>query len=118
MTTLEQLVDIIRAHRFGYADEDELQRGVAAALSSRGLSVEREVRLDSRNRVDLLVDRVGIEVKVKVGGSSAAVRRQVTRYAESDRLDAVLVVTSRLRHLQLPGEIAGKPVRTVSVGVL
>jgi hypothetical protein len=114
--TLDEVVDVIRGHRFAYVDEDELQRGIAAALTAHGMTVEREVRLDARSRLDLLVGRIGIEVKV--GGSAGALCRQVTRYAESDRLDAIVAVTSRVRHLALPAEIAGKPVRAVSVGVL
>jgi hypothetical protein len=114
--TIDQVVDVIHAHRFAYADEDELQRGLAAALTAHGMTVQREVRLDSRSRLDLLVGRIAVEVKV--GGSAGGLRRQVTRYAESDRVEGVVAVTSRVRHLALPGQIAGKPVRVVSVGVL
>jgi hypothetical protein len=114
MTALDDLVAAIRAHRFAYVDEDELQQGLAAVLAPFG--VAREVRLDSRCRIDLLAGRVGIEVKV--GGSAAALLRQVDRYAGLDTLDAIVVVTSRVRHLQPVDEANGKPVRWITVGAL
>ena len=111
---LDDIVAAIRAHRFAYIDEDELQQGIAAVLSP--FDAEREVRLDSRCRIDLLAGRVGIEVKV--GGSAAALLRQVERYAEQDALAALVVVTSRVRHLQPVDEANGKPVRWITVGAL
>lgn len=116
LSALDQVVDVIRGHRFRYVDEDELQQGLAAALSAAGLRVEREVRLDARSRIDLLVERVGVEVKV--GGPAAALERQVQRYAASDAVDAVVVVSSRVRHLRLPAELNGKPVEVLSAGPL
>jgi hypothetical protein len=110
---LNRIVAAIAEHRFRYADEDELQRGLAVALCGHGYLVEREVRLDARNRIDLFVEeRVAIEVKI--AGTPDSVMRQVTRYAADDRVKAIVLVTSRTRH-RLPPEINGKPVRVVSL---
>jgi len=95
---LDRIVDVIRGYRFVFIDEDELQEGLAAALTQAGLHPKREVRLDARSRVDILVERVAIEVKV--GGSTSALERQLTRYAESDRVDALIVVTSRVMRIR------------------
>lgn len=117
LARLTRVVEAIRGHRFGYVNEDELQRGLAEVLTGYGLPVEREVCLDNRSRIDLLVGRVGVEVKV--GGSASALRHQAERYAESDRLDAVVIVTSRLHHGLPPGWCwAGKRILVVRVGVL
>lgn len=110
---VEQIATYIRACRFTYHDEARLQEGIAAMLADIGLSVEQEVRLDSRCRIDLAVDRVGIEVKV--AGRAAEVRRQISRYLASDRLDALVLVTNRVRHLSVPDRIHGKPVRVVTL---
>lgn len=110
---LEHVVAAIAARRFTYSDEARLQEGIATALAADGLSVEREVRLDSRCRIDLAVGRVGIEVKV--AGRAAEVRRQISRYLASDRLDALVLVTNRVRHLSVPDRIHGKPVRVVTL---
>lgn len=100
---------------FSYANEDELQQGIAEALT--GWDVRREVRLDSRNRVDLVVTtnsgNVGIEVKVK--GNTASALKQVLRYAHFDSLAAVVLVTNRKLAGSLPLELNGKPIRVVSL---
>lgn len=113
MTDPNPLVDAIRRRRFRYVDEDELQRGLAAALEADGFEIEREVILSPRDRIDILAGRVGIEVKV--AGQAASVVRQLERYAESDRVDELVLVTSRVRHLAVPSEIGGKPVSVVAI---
>lgn len=97
----------IRACRFNYANEDTLQQGVAAALVAAGFVVTREARLDSRSRIDLLVDgRIGVEVKID--GTAADVARQCNRYLEHPAIDALVLVTTRARHSYIH-EGAGKP---------
>jgi len=96
----------IRSFRFRYGDEDQLQEGLAEALSGAGFEVQREVRLNAEDRIDLLVDRVGVEVKV--AGSTARVARQLARYAKHD-LAGLVLVTNKLRHsppeLSMPVEV-------------
>lgn len=106
------VADVIRRFRFRYANERELQDAIADALRSRGYSVEREARLDTHSRVDLLVGRVVVEVKV--AGAVGAVRRQLDRYAASERVGALVLVTTRARHVY-PDTIGGKPLEVVSL---
>ncbi len=111
---LSRVLDILGGYRFCWATEDELQRGLSAAFAEAGAKVEREVRLSLHDRVDLLVGRVGIEVKV--AGSWRDLHRQVLRYVASDRLDAVVVVTSKVGHTRLPARLGNKPVVVHLVG--
>ncbi|MFD2082870.1 hypothetical protein SAMN05421678_11839 [Actinopolymorpha cephalotaxi] len=97
--------------RFTWPNEAQLQEGIAAALASRGVPAEREVRLSGRDRIDLAVGNVGIEVKV--AGNAANVRRQLTRYAASDQLEELVLVTTKAAHRGIPEEIGGKPVHLV-----
>lgn len=106
MTVCTPILDVLAAHRFSYASEDDLQQGLASALAAAGHLVEREVRLDNRSRIDLLVDRVGIEVKV--AGKTRSVLSQLQRYAWSDRLDGLVLVTGCVRH-RFPPKLCGKP---------
>lgn len=112
MSDLELVLGVLARTRFCWATEDDLQRALAAALDATGLEVRREVRLDKHCRIDLVVGRVGIEVKV--AGSWRDVARQVSRYRDSEYLDAVVVVTSKPLHRRLveklPVSMAGKPV--------
>lgn len=95
----ELLATLARA-RFLWSAEDELQRGLAAALEAAGHEVEREVRLNPRDRIDLLVDRIGIEVKI--AGARRDVQRQLRRYLTSDLLDELILVTAKAQHLTIP----------------
>jgi hypothetical protein len=107
------VADLVRGFRFHYGDEDQLQEGLASALQSRGLEVQREVRLTARDRIDLLVERVGVEVKV--AGRPDGVVRQLRRYAASDQVDGLVLVTNRVRHLAVPDRLNDKPVVAVTL---
>jgi hypothetical protein len=114
MSTLDQVLDVIRGHRFLYTNEDELQEGIAAALaqSEPALTVLREVRLSERDRIDILVD-AAIGIEVKVAGSQTHPWDQLKRYAEHDAIEALVLVTNRV--YTLPDEVGGKPLRLVSL---
>lgn len=112
MSVCEPILNVLAARRFNYASEEDLQQGLAVALAAAGFDVEREVRLDNRSRIDLLVGRVGIEVKV--AGAATSVLRQLRRYALSDRIDGLVLVTSRVRH-QAPSKLEGKPLRIYQI---
>ena len=98
MTTVSEVAKVIAGCRFTYANEAQLHDGIAAALASRGIATEREVRL-AGGRIDLMAGRVGVEVKV--GGLTVEVGRQILRYLACDELDGLVLVTSRVRHLKL-----------------
>lgn len=106
------MAEAIRAVRFSYSSEADLQEGISRALAAAGIDHEREVDLGV-GRIDLLVGRVGVEVKV--AGGPAEVGRQALRYLRSDRLDSLVLVTSRVKHLHLPDELAGKRVEVVTL---
>lgn len=110
--TTDAVLEVIRAHRFHHATEDELQAGLAEALTAAGYRVEREARLSARDRIDLLVDAVGVEVKI--AGIPRDVERQLARYAESDRVRELVLVTNRARH-RPPATMNGKPVAVASL---
>lgn len=108
MSDLLSVVGILDTTRFVWTTERELQDGIALALEAEGLDVETEVRVDARNRLDLKVGGVGIEVKI--GGTWRTVRRQLERYAALESLDALVLVTSRPSHRQIVSPLGGKPV--------
>jgi hypothetical protein len=110
--SVEAIAGVLRRYRFNYEDEDRLQEGIAAALTAAGFEVEREVRLTRGSRIDLLVGRVGIEVKV--AGTPIDVASQLARYALCDRIDGLVLVTSRPRH-RMVSVVEGKPVEVVQL---
>ncbi len=117
--TLAAVTEALGRRRFLAASEAELQAALAAALVEGGFDVRREVRLSGRDRIDLLVDRVGIEVKVD--GASNAVLRQLGRYAAHPEVSALLLVTTDVRHahaLRAWPVLGGCPVACLHVGGL
>lgn len=117
---MKRITDTIMQTELVYANEYDLQAAIARALEQGGHLATREVRLDSGNRLDILVyaaewagPRVAIEVKVD--GSRLDVIRQLHRYASEVAVDAILLVTTRTRHNRLPEHIHGKPVQLVTL---
>lgn len=107
---LETVVQALSTVRFNFATEDDLQLGIGQALGT--IPHEREVILAGAGRIDFLVGDVGIEAKIK--GGISAITRQLARYAQHDRIGALVVVTAKEQHrLQIPGELGGKPIRVV-----
>jgi len=113
MSALDQVSSAIRGHRFRYSDEEDLQEGIAAVLTAAGLDVQREVILDERDRIDLLVGSVGIEVKV--AGSAEDALRQLVRYAQHPEIEQLVLVTSQYQ--RLPKVAGGKPLTTISLAL-
>lgn len=111
--TAETIGRLIERHQFAYADEDELQAGIVELLAGSGLTARREVRLSTQDRLDILVELSGpiaLGIEVKIAGAAGDVRRQLLRYAASDRVDELLLVTTLRRHLAgLTDELGGKP---------
>lgn len=107
MSAALDLANYFRRWRFASATEAQFQDSIAAALRARGCAFEREVLLSEGDRIDFLLENgVGIEVKVK--GSAAAAERQLRRYAKSDRVKELMLVTSRSQVAVQPTSIDGK----------
>lgn len=110
---LETVASALRAVRFNFQDEEQLQRGIAQVLAARGFAFDREVRLTPTDRIDFLVGAVGIEVKID--GGLGPLTRQLHRYSEHPRIGALLLVTSRLAYARQPEAMSGKPLAVVVI---
>lgn len=111
MVTAAQIAEALELHGYLVGNESELQYAIEAILTAGGATVEREVRLSPRDRIDLLVGSCGIEVKVQ--GSAADVERQLRRYAEHARVESLVLVTTRHAHAVMPPDIDGVPVTVI-----
>jgi hypothetical protein len=111
--------DICRAlynAKYHYHNEKELQRGVGMVLDSLGVEFEPEFPLTKRDRIDFLVGELGIECKAddSSGGTSlAAVTRQLLRYAQSDKVKELVLLTTMSKHKNLPETLNNKPLYIV-----
>lgn len=106
------ICEAIRTTAFRFQSELELQDGIAARLGSR--PEQREVILGPKDRIDFLLDGVGIEVKTD--GSLPQVIRQLHHYAQFEAIQSLILVTNRARHRTCPERMNGKPVTTLFIG--
>lgn len=111
----------LRAHRFAWSNEDDLQEALVTVFEKCGLSMLREHPLGTAGRVDFFMPLTmgdgyvgGIAVEVKVHAGPAEVLRQLYRYAEHKDVLGVVLITPSLR-LRTPPELASKPTRTVHI---
>lgn len=88
----ERLIRLIGSARVDLSTEAAAQRGLARLFEADGLAHQAEVTLSAADRIDFLVGRVGVEVKI--GQPRREVLRQLERYAGSDRVDELLLVTA------------------------
>jgi len=110
------IVAALRRLRCRFADEDQLQAMLADGLTQLGFEVKREVALARGGRIDLLVGRIGIEVKI--AGQTSSVARQLRRYAASDLVDELVLATTCPRHAGVASMIDGTPVHVVVLASL
>jgi len=111
----EFVANVVRGFTFRFTDEKALQDGLELAFGE--LPLEREFNIDARSRIDFLIalpNPVGVEVKVSQ--SPTEVARQVRRYLKSDKIDGLVLVTTRRRHRKLEQEEFDKPVEIVWLG--
>lgn len=80
----ERLIRLIGSARVDLSTEAAAQRGLARLFEADGLGHQAEVPLSAADRIDFLVGRVGVEVKI--GQPRRQILRQLERYAGSDRL--------------------------------
>jgi len=106
---------LLRSARFSFQDEIELQDGIAEVLTKAGIPFEREVILSPKDRIDFMVAPAGTGVEIKIKGSVTEITRQIHRYAQLPAITGLVLVTTRMRHINLPMEMAGKPVRVVVI---
>jgi hypothetical protein len=91
-----------------FAQEEALRDAIAQRLGGLAL---REANVGARERIDFLVDKVGVEAKIR--GSLTDVTRQLFRYAECELIDELVLVTTRSQHTRLPPTLLGKPITVV-----
>lgn len=113
--TDEAFADTLRRYSFTFASESELQAAVGDALSAEGISFEREVILTPGDRIDFLL-ACGVGLEIKVAGSVSSVASQLLRYAGTDRVSALILVTARQIHRCLPSMLHDKPLHVLVAG--
>lgn len=114
--SFEDVQTLLRTHRFRYTSEMELQDGIERLLSGNAFAFEREAQLSALHRPDFLVaGGIVIEVKVARRASRPDVTRQLSLYAQSARVNEIVLVTDRRQLAIQPRSLSGKPLVVVSL---
>lgn len=117
--TAARLVRFLTGLRVDLSDETRAQMRIEESLCVSGWQYTRGVPLDPGDRIDFVVGvpgapGIGIDVKLRTGGSKREVFGQLERYARSPRISAIVLMTNQT--MGLPEEIGGKPLFYVSLG--
>ncbi len=117
--TAARLVRFLTGLRVDLSDEARAQLRIEESLRTAGWPFTREVPLAPGDRIDFVVSDpgepgIGIEVKLRTGGSKREIFGQLERYAKAPRISALVLMTNL--SMGLPPEIGGKPLFYVSLG--
>ena len=110
---MAHIMDALCTIRCGASSsEEELHVQVSSALAAAGIGAVHEARLAARCRIDFLAGNVGIEIK-KRRPEREKLLAQLTRYADCEQIEQLLVVAPR--GVNLPKQIDGKPVTMLAL---
>ncbi len=117
MTELDRVLQALSTLRAPQAAQEvQLQLAVADCLTGFGIPYRREATLGRGCRIDFLTDEgIGIELK-KGRPGSRSLRGQLERYAASEQVSALVVLTQK--SALLPAKIGGKACVQVSLNRL
>lgn len=115
-TEPERIIAALRELRSPFAlYEKDIHQAVARRLTDAGLPFLHEKPLTPGCRIDFWCEGVGIEIK-KGKPRPAALLEQLRRYAVSDEIAALVVLTQR--SVRLPASVCGKPLVQITLNQL
>ena len=109
---VRRIARIIERYCIDSTTEAAAQKGLEDCLTKEGCAVQREVRLNDTDRIDLMADGVSIEVKVK--GAKRRTLAQVERYMANDAVVGLILVTAKAFPMR-QAKINGKPFEVVDL---
>ena len=110
---LSTIMSLIRSSRIDLSNEKRAQADLEQILANAGIVFEREVRLSDKDVVDFLIEGIAVELKLK-GAKKMDVFRQLRRYANHDRVVALILASNM--SMGLPSQIEGKDAYFVTLG--
>ena len=115
-TDPERIIAALRELRSPFAlYEQDIHQAVARRLTDAGLPFLHEKPLTPGCRIDFWCEGVGIEIK-KGKPRPAALLEQLRRYAVSEEIGTLVVLTQR--SVRLPASVCGKPLVQITLNQL
>lgn len=113
MGDMQRIIGALSNMRAPFASEEmDLHQMSLNALEQAGIACKHEVSVAKGCRVDIVADSVGIEIK-RGRPNKTQLMKQLTRYAASDQISALIILSEQ--GLTLPKEIEGKPTFVLSL---
>lgn len=112
-SAMKDLVSSLISTKFDRSSEDELQEGIHSVLTTNGIESMREYCLNRSDRIDFFLPATGFGIEVKLAGSAAQVLHQLWRYAKSQEITRLALVTTRSQLRQMPTQVLGKPLQVI-----
>lgn len=106
--TVAGLKKLLGNQAYSITEERLVQDKIEEVLNTNKIEYTREAKLTKQDRVDFLVGTIGIEVKLKT--PLTQVVRQLHRYAQSENIEELLLVTTSPQLQTVPKEFNGKPI--------
>lgn len=106
------IVELIKSVKLQHSTEFLLHGQLYELFDGLGIPYKKEYRLSEKDIVDLFIDGIAIECKVK--GQPIRIHRQIERYALHDEVKAIILVTGK--YMKVKPEINGKPAYIVNLG--
>jgi hypothetical protein len=106
--TPQKIIAELSKQRIIIYDEKSVQKQIFDILAMNYYQfnhMSREFRLDSKNIIDILIEDIGVEIKIK--GSPKSIYYQCERYCQFDQIKKLVLITNKV--MRLPKEINGKP---------
>lgn len=96
------------------SNEKLLQNDIATAFEKHNIPFKKEVKLDEKSTVDFMIEDLAIEIKISSKVSAMSIYRQIEKYAKSEKVAAVLLMTSKT--VRMPESVFGKEIYILSLG--
>lgn len=110
---MNNIVRMLQRYKIRTDNEFEVQQQVEQIFKSNGVDYKREFRLSPKDRIDFLVDSIGIEIKVH-GWSAKKIYDQIERYSKYDLIRLIVLLTSQACHF--PNKINEKQIVIINLG--
>ena len=99
---INKVIEQIKQYQFDLSDELELQTQLYETVLEE-LGFEREFSLNKKSRIDFYHPKYKIGIEVKVKGSAVKIYRQCERYAQTNKIDELILLTAKA--MGMPSEI-------------
>lgn len=108
--TAQDIINLLQRVKLKpFSNEKELQAQLADFFTEQQVSFKREYKLSKTENIDFLIDKIGLEIKIK--GGALSVSRQLLRYLKHDEINELIIFTTK--QMVLPKTLNGKNIHKV-----